>query len=212
MKRDRWFPSTDPANLGIVSNNGQSSWRIYRLWVLSNKILRTQSHCVKRDPRKFTNCVRRAGRNNVFIRARLLQGQPHRVHVILRSAPIYYCIEVAEQQWRGATHRCVGGCSRDLRCHEFGAAAWRLVIVQNANGGKNAERFAVIAAQMNRRTFADRVQSFGTVRRFLRLRCRQWRAEDMRAGSVKESACWHFVSHNLQRGSDCQQVDRYKRS
>ena len=88
--------------------------------------------------------VHLAGRDDVVVRLRLLEHQPHRLDVLLGVAPVAPRVEVAEVEVLALAREDRRDAAGDLAGDERAAAPRRLVVEQDPVAGVEAVRLAVL--------------------------------------------------------------------
>ena len=148
-----------------------------------------------------------AGSNDEIFGRRVLQYQPHTLHIVFGITPIAPRIEVAQIEFI-LTSLCDGGrCQRYFARYKRFAATLALVIEQNAVHGKHAIRFAVIFRYPKTILFGHAVRTARIERRSLLLWYFLHFAEQFR-GRCLIDATLLFHAQNAYRFEQTQRADR----
>src|SRR4026207_462775 len=89
-----------------------------------------------------------AGGDDVIVRLRLLQHQPHPPHVIARKTPVSLCVEITERERIGESKLDPRNAVTDFARDKFKTTTRRFVVEQNARHRIQVVAPAVIAGDV----------------------------------------------------------------
>ncbi len=102
------------------------------------------AHVMEGQCGEVAHCVILARSNHEVIGLRLLQDEPHALHVVLGVTPVAQGVEVAQIELVLITLGNAAGGKRDLARHEVLATALALVVEENAVAAVHAVRLTVV--------------------------------------------------------------------
>src|SRR5919106_1658996 len=138
------LPAQLAARLGGVAHQQVDLRRPEELLVHDHVLLPVEPHAVERELAELAHRVGLAGGDHVVVGRVLLEHQPHGLDVVAGVTPVALGLEVPEAQLVGEPELDAGGAVGDLAGHELEAAPRPFVVEQDAAGGVEVVRLAVV--------------------------------------------------------------------
>src|SRR5262249_33266387 len=107
-------PTELSLGLGCVAEHVIHLCRTEKRGAGSNVLLPVEPNMIERDLDELADRVTHTGRDDVVVRAILLEHQPHRAHVIAGKAPVAMRLEVANGKLAGEPELDPGDAVRHL--------------------------------------------------------------------------------------------------
>ena len=134
-------------------------------------LLPVEPRVAEGDLAELADGVGLARSDDVIVGPRLLEHQPHRLHVVARESPIALGIEIPQPQLLRAAGRDSRDRIGDLARDELLAAPRRLVIEEDARAGEDPVRLAIVDGDVVCVRLGHAVRAARMERRELVLRC-----------------------------------------
>ena len=132
---------------------------------------------------EFAHGVLLAGGYHIVLGLRLLQDEPHALHIVLGVSPVTQRREIAEVQLLLLALGDAGCGEGDFACHECLASAFRLVVEQYARAAVHSVSLAILLHDPEAVELGDSVGRIGVKRGVLIL--------------------WHLLHLSIQLGGGC---------
>src|SRR5882724_6737772 len=144
LERYLWLPAENAFGFARIAEEQIDFRRAEIAWVNVNELLPIEIKQFKNFIEELANGMRLAGRDYKVVRLDSLQHEPHRLDVITGVSPVALRVEVSKEQLLLQTFLDARRGPGDLAGDKCLAAAWALVVKQDAVHGEHVIRFAIV--------------------------------------------------------------------